>query len=341
MQIAPVELRRSGVTLIEVLVAIFVASIGLLALLALFPVGALSMRQALKDSRCAQLSANAFALFKSMKIGQSITSITADPFNDSVTSSILGTRPALGTNGLSYPVYIDPLGASIKLVNPMNTQACLPVYPTASYPFILRSGVSLQGVGPVSSLDLFQKWFALLDDIEFDPLNPGQPGAPPNATIMRDPRYTFAYMVRQPYAGNPSSLDVTIIVYAGRAVNTVMASFEETPCSQVSFTKGSTQVTVLYGGALQQRPGIKPGGWILDATMPTTVLPLLPGGQLDPAQILPQGYFYRVVDVIDNGTSLTLELQSPARQTTTPAQGMLIYLDNVAEVFEKGTVSVQ
>lgn len=36
------KLHRSGVTLIEVLVAIFVAAIGLLALLALFPVGALS-----------------------------------------------------------------------------------------------------------------------------------------------------------------------------------------------------------------------------------------------------------------------------------------------------------
>ena len=63
--IAPNELRRSGVTLIEVLVSIFVASIGLLALLALFPVGALSMRQALKDSRCAQSSINGFRFVQS------------------------------------------------------------------------------------------------------------------------------------------------------------------------------------------------------------------------------------------------------------------------------------
>ncbi len=43
--------RRPGITLIEVLVAIFVMSIGLLALLTLFPLGALRMSQALQDDR--------------------------------------------------------------------------------------------------------------------------------------------------------------------------------------------------------------------------------------------------------------------------------------------------
>jgi hypothetical protein len=117
-----------------------------------------------------------------------------------------------------------------------------------------------------------------------------------------------------------------------------MGSYEETACNQVVFTAGSTQVIVPYGaqGQQPQRPPIKPGTWILDATMPQ----ILPGGLLD-TTIVPQGYFYRVVDVIDNPGSLTLELQSPARQSTTPAQGMLLYLDTVAEVFEKGTVSLQ
>jgi prepilin-type N-terminal cleavage/methylation domain-containing protein len=337
MQLTTTKLRHSGVTLIEVLVAIFVASIGLLALMALFPVGALSMRQALKDSRCAQTSANAFALFKALNIGQNLSSVTTDPFNDSVTVANFGTRPALGTNGLSYPVYIDPLGASIKLVN-VNPPACLPVLTTSSYPFIMRSGVNLQtpiAVGPISSLPQYLQLFSLHDDIEFDPTSPGQPGA---AGVMRDARYTFAYMVRRPYPANATCLDVTIVVYAGRPLSPTMGSYEEMACNQVIFSAGSTQVTVPYGGqGLQlQRPPIKPGSWILDATMPQ----LLANNQLD-TTVVPQGYFYRVVDVIDNAGSLTLELQSPARQSTTAAQGMLIYLDNVAEVFEKGTVSLQ
>ena len=332
MHSPPYELRRSGVTLIEVLVAIFVASIGLLALLALFPVGALSMRQALKDSRCAQTSINAMALFKSMKIGQDPALGTlnglADPFSDALTTpSLLGTRAAATPNGPSYPIFIDPLGASFKGSNH------LPVYqdiPQNPYPRILRTGVSFVAAG---SFPAYERWFSLLDDINFDPLNPGLPG-PAGGSFTRDPRYTFAYLVRRPIAGNPSTYDVTIVVYAGRALNATMGSFEEIACNQVVFTAGSTQVTVPFGvaGVQPQRPTIKPGGWILDATMFDTA-----------GNSNPQGYFYRVVDVIDNGAgSLTLELQSPARLNTLPGgTGMLLYLDNVAEVFEKGTISLQ
>ena len=41
-------IRRRGATLLEVLVAIFVMGIGMLALLALFPLGVLTMRQAIQ-----------------------------------------------------------------------------------------------------------------------------------------------------------------------------------------------------------------------------------------------------------------------------------------------------
>lgn len=49
-----------GLTLVEVLVAIFVMGVGLLALLTLFPLGILSMRQAVNDDR-ARLSATALS----------------------------------------------------------------------------------------------------------------------------------------------------------------------------------------------------------------------------------------------------------------------------------------
>src|SRR5713101_4656546 len=53
---------RTGATLTEVLVAIFVMAIGLLALLTLFPLGALSMAQAIKDDRTAHSAKNAYAI---------------------------------------------------------------------------------------------------------------------------------------------------------------------------------------------------------------------------------------------------------------------------------------
>ncbi len=51
--------RRSGITLLEVLVAIFVMGIGMLALMALFPLAAMNMSQSIKDDRTAHCAADA------------------------------------------------------------------------------------------------------------------------------------------------------------------------------------------------------------------------------------------------------------------------------------------
>jgi hypothetical protein len=53
---------RPGVTLLEVLVAIFFTGIGLLALLTLFPLGALSLAQAIQDDRADAVVAGADAM---------------------------------------------------------------------------------------------------------------------------------------------------------------------------------------------------------------------------------------------------------------------------------------
>ena len=53
---------RRAVTLTEVLIAIFLMGIGLMAILSLFPLGASQMAQALKDQRCAEAATNADAL---------------------------------------------------------------------------------------------------------------------------------------------------------------------------------------------------------------------------------------------------------------------------------------
>jgi Tfp pilus assembly protein PilV len=58
---------QAGITLVEVLVAIFVSGIGLLALLTLFPLGALELAQAVKDDRTAAVAANAKAVSEAGK----------------------------------------------------------------------------------------------------------------------------------------------------------------------------------------------------------------------------------------------------------------------------------
>ena len=56
----PVRLPAdAGVTLVEVLVAIMITGVGLLAMLSLFPLGALEMARAVKDDRTAEVAAQA------------------------------------------------------------------------------------------------------------------------------------------------------------------------------------------------------------------------------------------------------------------------------------------
>ena len=52
----PLNSGRPGVTLTEVLVAMFVMAIGMISLLTLFPLGAMQVGQALRDDRCTQLA---------------------------------------------------------------------------------------------------------------------------------------------------------------------------------------------------------------------------------------------------------------------------------------------
>src|SRR5436305_12045109 len=57
---------RRAVTLTEVLIAIFLMGIGLMAILSLFPLGAAQMAQALKDQRAAECAANAASFIRSV-----------------------------------------------------------------------------------------------------------------------------------------------------------------------------------------------------------------------------------------------------------------------------------
>jgi hypothetical protein len=82
--------RRSAVTLMEVLIAMFIMAIGMLALLALFPVGAVSMAQALKDDRCASTAA----------MGENIAIATNIRHDTNV-------KPGFFTSSV---VYVDPYG---------------------------------------------------------------------------------------------------------------------------------------------------------------------------------------------------------------------------------------
>src|SRR5947207_2182363 len=99
--------RRSGVTLVEVLVAIFVMGVGMIALLTLFPLGALQMAQAIKDDRTGHAAGNAAEVAKIWDIKRNPAYWNQDPKNAGNLYANPGAQVALpprNTAGqLSYP----------------------------------------------------------------------------------------------------------------------------------------------------------------------------------------------------------------------------------------------
>ncbi len=405
---------RSGATLTEVLVAIFVMAIGLLALLTLFPLGALSMAQAIKDDRSSHAAKNAFNIaeaYMSISSGvgpviQTTPGIQYDPFvtdnsqflryvgatggvyqgpprNSS--SYFLNPYPGIpqiaagvvqlsapdlrtatiGSDGPSYPIYVDPWGwnafratPSAVAPNPANgvpvpywTVGNVPLpgsAPTPSFPFggfasIPRLPLSGLLTGPLPPNQWLTRWCTLADDITF------QDDATPSLStlsVQRENRYTWAWLLRRTNAKVDKSVDIQVIVYSGRS----LTNPGETPIlfspdalgnptiPFVTFDPNLNYVDIAWLPG-QDKPPVRSGSWILDATMEFFYpFPPTPQNIADP-----HGYFYRVVGTTDlSSTSMRLELQTKPKKASfypTPGTGVpvpygvLIVMDNVVEVF--------
>jgi Prokaryotic N-terminal methylation motif len=324
--------RRSGATLIEVLVAVFVTAIGLLALLALFPVGAVSMAKAIQNNRASQAAANAAAIANFQNLAQDST----------ISSSFISPSglPAITGTGLSYPVYVDSIGKSIT-INGLGNCPIIPTAPPASSPGIPRQYASFA----TSSADII-RWLGLTDDISFQ--TNGIP-AMSGGFVERENRYSWCYLLQRPNASFAGQVKMTVVVYSGRSWAVQGENY-----FNVDFQKGSTTVLVPWDSSSgQAKPEIRPGRWILDATVlafPTTTV--------SSPSADPHGDFYRVVNVTEGVTynnpvtgktlpAVLLELQTPILKSSFipgspgppvapgPQQGVLVVMDNVIEVFQK------
>src|SRR4051794_1968562 len=157
---------RPGITLAEVLVAIFIMGVGLLAILVLFPLGALNMAEALRTDRAIQCVGQATAVANIFKLRH-------DP---AVTAALDKYPPSTGDLP-SVPVYIDPFSSSAAIGTynsppgpggSPSTPGLLRVSPTGM-------GAPAGGVGP--------RWFVLLDDLNFNP--DGSPAGVAGSAVQR------------------------------------------------------------------------------------------------------------------------------------------------------------
>jgi hypothetical protein len=288
----------------EVLIAIFVMAIGMLALLVLFPVGALTMARAVRDDRAANAGSVASNLAVIWDVRNDLQVVNAFTANAPTNTLVVPPNPPqVIEEAASALVYVDPYYFVIGSNNLGGV--------------ITRTGVSYGPGGIATAL----RWFTLHDDLKF-----GNNGQPQTAnTVERHGHYTWAYMLRRPKYGVRNVVDLSVVVYAGRSTTVQDGEFTLTG---VAGAKGGYEITI---------PGvdhpIRQGTWLLDTTVETRTITIPGTPPIQRAYNWMHGHFYRVVNVKDDGTQTVVEVQQPLRETVTS----LIVMENVIEVFEKGT----
>jgi hypothetical protein len=323
--------RRSGATLLEALVAIFVMAIGLLALLTLFPLGALRMAMAITGQRCAEAGASAQAMSIMMNVRNEPGLFNpADPFMNPGQAAAANAL----ADGPSYPVFIDPIGWANSFGTPSQTSL-------GGGSFIARRSVNFV-TGAANARQAAYQWFTCQDDINFENSVPGsgvgfsQPGTPqlllppPPTSFTRDVRYSVALLCQRPRYADATVVDTAIVVYNKRSTASVAGvSLPEYSYPTTTFNNVTNTITINYNANVP--PPVRAGDWELDAT-PMNIV----AGQSTTAH----GYFYRIVGVNDLGNNTTeLEVETPLRgfpANSTAYAGTAIILDGVAEVFQKG-----
>ncbi len=363
---------RSGMSMAEVLVALFLMALGSIAILTMFPLGMYHMGQALKDDRTAQSASQADAFMRmywrqnvveNQFVGNSsvVTFPGYEPFvaaldypdskpdlqplplnpvtrRDSPPGSVYLPIPS-GQPG--YPVFVDPMG----WLAPWNTQNPNPYqlqYWTGGLYFSRRS-LNLALNQPNTAA---QRMVSMMDGFGYN--ENGTPSGTSGA-IEREMRYNWLWVIQRPDNSNRNTASMTVVVFDKRAFQYAPQNAEAVFASQYPtafpfFTApGNASNTIVMSPltttiqiplSLQPSPiQVQKGGWILDSTY------LLPGNPFA-TQGMRHAIFYRVVSVTDNtGNGTTdLELQTPIRRLdggTGAYPGTLIFMAGVSEVFER------
>ena len=335
--------RRAGMTLVEVLVAIFVMGIGLIAILALMPIGILRIAASIRDSKSVSCAINGSSIAE-------INGVANDPdvVSDNYLPYGVAAVPDLFVNpyptnavgvpqlpnadpfDASYPVMADPIGFFAASGVGQHWVGSAPGY-------LRRRPVWFARNGAAKPLDLqLNIWrnFTLWDDANFDsgdPLSGAKPGTPtiyaPTVppTIARDTRFSWAYVFRRPQTADRSVVDCSIVVFDQRPLGlTGSLTLAETVYTNTFYDPVKNTILIPY--AVGSAPAVRPGNWIMDVTLyqpnpaaPPQYTQLAPGAKSGSAH----AYFYRVVaadDVSVGGQLYTrYEVQQPIRGFTNNA----------------------
>lgn len=348
--------RRPGLSLTEVLVALFIMGIGTIAVLTLFPLGALNMAQALRDDRTTQSSAQAGAFFRwywqdaKDKPGIPAPVPPAPPLSRLEQNEFMFTAmdnpgmpggvaiPQSGppnTSGPpSYPIVVDPMGTEPRL----GKGSQLFIGDNGNGSGLDQSSLGRRTLFQVSSIannssrqTLALRVCSLLDGLGYLPTGAANNNPSTTNQIDRDLRYNWLWVIRRPDNFQRFNVEMTVVVFDKRAhmfappgAETVHAPTFAQPMLPPSAAfpggvPGQTRLTFTNPDV----PKVQKGGWLMDATVTTFdasnnvfVPPAAPAGGPGTRAGVRNANFYRVVSVTDNGAGVDVELEVPLKQDT-------------------------
>jgi hypothetical protein len=322
-------MHRRGLSITEVLIAIFLMAIGMISLLALFPIGMLRMADSIRANRIGQAAANAQSLLELHALRDTLS-------NPHIEQAIRDTPGLFGDHDgnpntppiylfindpeATCPVLIDPIGCSLW-PNPSALASSGDPVARTNTPLGPNLGIPrayCNVTPPGSRPELRYRWFTLEDELTFLPS--GQPVVNP---VERQRRISWAYLWRRPVWGDPAVADVSVIVYSGRQLTGAPlpggSATQEFRCggppaaphNHRCFTVGSRVAWLNWGSPINPSgapQAVRPGYWVLDATVMQI--------SNNPPQWITNGFFYQVVNVLSepdaNGIQ-PVELDRPAR----------------------------
>ena len=332
-------MTRKGMSMAEVLVALFLLALGTLAILTMFPLGMYHMSLALKDDRTAQSAQQADAymrtIWRTRMVEQGgagepeLYNAFSYPDANPVTLGFQRGTPVV-TTGPSYPVFVDPMG----WFAPWSTLNSAPhqywVGGAGSSPFLPRRSLNLLTSQTAAAS---HRACSIMDGLGFAENGTASTSG---GSVERELRYNWMWILQRPDNTVPNTASMTVVVFdkrsflfAPQGAESVYASNNApSPLSNIVMQPLLTtiQLPVAYFGV----PPVQKGGWIMDAT---------PG--------LRHAIFYRVVSVTDNPTNIVagipvpttdIELQTPIRRldgSTNAYNGTLMYFAGVSEVFDR------
>lgn len=306
--------RRPGLSLTEVLVALFLMAIGVIGVLTMFPVGAVQMGTALKDQRCAEGATQADAYMRWYWRHYIVETGGKGP--DGNTEDLwtqLEANATTNPNGPSYPVVVDPMGYQLAGTNPFANVANIP---RVSLRLILSTT-------PTSGIDsLAIRTCTLLDGFGYDAGGTGEP-AVVNGNLDREHRYNWLWIIQRPNNSQKYNANMTVVLFNQRKFKFPAMSIQEPTPVGSSGTPSLGDTTVSLSGSLAN---LQKGTWVTDVSTQN-------GVQLCNS--------YRVVGVTGSPPSIDLNtpMRAPLGGSSYSSAASFTCMYGVAEVFDRAPLN--